>query len=859
MMGARRPPRLARALLELLLPPSDRGTATGDLDEEYTRFVLPERGRLHADFWYWRQVLLSIPRLIERPSATSGLGADVRQAFRVICKRPAFAFATIATLGLGLGLNTAVFSVVHAVLLTPLPYGDAERVVRPIPDELFFVNSYESVALGERMTTLDGTAAWSRTLALFDEAEAEEVRGASVSWNHFDLLRARPLYGRSFTREDAARGDGVILGHGLWVRRFGADPRIVGRTVRISGEATTVLGVMASEYVPLEFDWEVWFPMPLDPAEMEGRGIVVNGRLRDGVTLEQSREELRRVLGDIWIESGGEVSDEDRAGLEMVTIQEWMFGDVRSSLWAVGAGVVFLLLLACANVANLLLVHTATRAREFAVRSALGGSRLRVGRQLATEIFVLAVAGGLVGYGAAALSLGWLVSRLPDDLPRLTQIGLSGGVTVYALGSALVVATLIGLAPVVRATGRSVGSRLTGGRGSSSGRAQIRLRGGLVALEMALAVLLVSGAGLMMRSLVSLQGVDTGFDAEDVVTLRPSPPADRYPTGAPLEQYYAQLTERLQRLPGVTSVGAIQFLPMTSGGWWASYQTEETQASKDAIERRTAMRVVRDGYFETMGMRLIRGRLLTGEDFAEGAPSRALVNATFVHEAGADVLGRAIYIDGSAVEVVGIVGDVRQSDLRTDSHAETYIAFARVPWRRMHMVVRVDGDPGATMRAARAAVVALDPRIAVSGPTRMSEIVARTMGRTTLVVALLSLFGFVGLGLGGVGIYGVATQAVAEQRRDIGIRLALGAQRSRVTTRAIVRGLVPVCVGLGVGLAAAQGGSRLLDDLLFGVSATDLATLVAAPSTLVLVALGALAIPAIRAGRVDPARTLREE
>jgi len=859
---ARRPPRGARALLEWLLPPRDAESVMGDLEEEYIRYVRPQRGRLAADFWYWRQVVLSAPRLARWPAVARGLGGDVRHAARVLRRRPVFALATTGTLALAIALTTGVFSVVRAVLLAPLPYASPDRIVRPIPDELFFVNAREARAFADRMTTLQSTAAWSRALFVFSGSDVpEEVRGAAVSWNHFDVLGARALHGRGFIREDAERGDAVVLSHGLWVRRFGADPGVVGRAVDISGRGTTVVGVMGPRYVPMEHDWEAWSPMPLDPEAMVGRGMVVHGRLRDGVTLDQARDEMRHVLGDIWAEDGGEVSDADRAGMRMVPIRTWLLGDADRILRVLSAGVAFLLLLACANVANLLLAHGRARGLEFAVRSALGGSRARVGRQVAVEVLLLAVTGGALGVALTASTLGWLAERLPPDLPRVGQVGMTAGVAAFAAATVLVTALVTGSAPVLSATGATIRRHLSGARGSSAGRGHVPMRSGLVVAEAALAVLLLAGAGLMVRTVAALQAVDPGFDPDGVVTLRLYPPADRYPVGPELEGYYREVTAELSRLPGVREVGAIQFLPMTPGGWWSTYRTEASAADGAGEDLYTAMRVVRPGYFEAMRVSLVRGRSLDEEDFADGAPIRVLVNERVVAEAGVELLGRTLGLgeDLAPAEVVGIVADVRQSDLRRASHAEIYVPFPHVPWRRMHMVMRVEGDASAALGTARSAVAAVDPTVSMTGPTLMTEVIGHTTARTRLVATLLSLFGLVGLTLGGIGIYGVAAQAVGERRREIGIRLALGAGSGAVAIRTVRDGLAPVVLGLLLGLAATYAGRGLLEGLLFGVGAADVATLGFAPIFLLTVAMAALAVPALRAARIDPARSLRDE
>ena len=732
-----------------------------------------------------------------------------------------------------------------------------------MPDELFFMNSHQARALAQHTNTLESFAAWSRTLLLFTDGDrAEEVRGASVDWNHFDMLGARPMLGRTFVRDDAIASRAIILSHGLWVRRFAADPTVVGSTVNMAGRSMVLIGVMGPEHVPMEFDWEAWRTLPLDPEQSAGRGIAGNGRLRDGVSLEEAQEDFRRVVTEIQAETGNIVSDEERAGLTLVPMREWLIGDVGPGLVVLSIAVAFLLLLACANVANLLFAQSGARAREFAVRTALGGTRARVVRQVFIEVLVLSLFGGVLALGMSTISMGWLTSQLPTDLPRAHDVGISPGVVTFTAISALLAALCTGVLPAFRTDAGARAVLAAGSHGSSEGRKRVRVRSLLVGTEMALAVVLVVGAGLMVRTLMSLQSVDPGFDAEGVVTFRPSPPSDRYPVGAELDAYYAALTTQLERLPGVRSVGAIQFLPMTSGGWWSSYQPEGTVYQDGEGRPSTGMRVVREGYFETMGISVVRGRTLTLAGSESDGVTAALLNETLAREAfpDTDAIGReVIFGDGNRVLVVGVVGDVLQSDLRTSSFPEMYIPFGARPWQRMHMVLRVDGDPAATLAAAASSARSLDAEISLLGPRLMTDVVDSTIGNAKLMTSLLTLFGVVGLGLGAVGVYGVTSQVVSEQRREIGIRLALGAEGTSVASRTVLRGMIPVALGVAVGLMGAFLGAGMLESLVFGVETLDIGTFLTAPVALMLVALAALALPALRASRVDPVRTLREE
>lgn len=861
------PPRWARALLDLCLLRDDAGSITGDLDEEYARFVRPTKGRWRADAWYWRQTLMTIPRLLARrlPRSEGGgaLAADTILALKLLRRRPRYVVATVGTLALALGANTTVFSAVHSILLQPLPYDAPERLVRPMPDQLFFLNSFEAQRLGETAVTLESMAAWARTLLLFDDGtNAEEVRGAVVAWNHFDVLGSEAALGRTFVRDDAEGQDAVVLSHGLWVRRFAGDRDVVGQTVDLNGRQITVVGVMPANHVPLEFDWQAWRPLPLDPAASAGMGMAATGRLRPGVTMAQAEADIRRALGDVWSESGDPMTAEDRAGIRIVPIGEWLFGDVRASMRALMAAVGLVLLLACANVANLVIAEGGRRRRELAVRSALGGSRFRLMRQLFLEVLILTATGGAAGLLASGIGHEWFVAQLPPDIPRVGQIRLGGATFLFASGATLLAALLTGVLPALRAVAASTGSLAAGsGRHVGTGRGQLRLRAGLVSAQTATALTLLVCTGIMARSLVSLRTADPGFDPEGVITVRPSPASARYPDGPELDGYYDQLALELERLPNVTSVGAIQFLPMTPGGWWDIY-APETAANPTAASSVT-MRVLREGYFQTMRIPITSGRDFTSNEWAAEGPLVAVVNERLAREAypNTEAVGRNLLMgeDLAPVEIIGVAGDVRQSDLRTETTPELYMPFDRNPWRRMHLVVRADGDPAAALIAVRDAVRGVDSGVPLLGPRPLVEVVQSTYATTNLIASLMAFFGLAGLALGAIGIYGVTSMAASERRRDIGIRIALGARVESVLTKMVLRGLAPVGIGLVVGLLAALVVSSLLEGLVFGVGVRDPWTLATAPVVLMIVALAAVVLPTYRAGRVDPVETLREE
>lgn len=777
---------------------------------------------------------------------------DVRFAIRVLRRRAGFSAAMIATFALALGVATSIYSVAHAVLLAPLPIEEPHRIVRPLPDELFFMQAEEIAPFAERMTTLESFAAWGRTLFLFQgDRDAEEVRGARVSWNHFDLLGVQPIIGRGFVREDAAADDAVILSHGLWSRRFGGDESLIGRTIDLARQSVTVVGVMPPDHVPIEYDWEAWRTIPLDLDRVAGSGFAGQGRLATGASLGDARDELRRVLPSLWEERGYVSPPEERAGLEVQTLDRWLMGDAGRLLRTLLGAAGLVGLLACVNVSNLVLAQRRRRQGEFAIRKALGGSRVRLVRLRAIELLVLSGLGGLAALALAAASMEWLPAILPAELPRVAHIRISWQVVSFAAVSTLASAFVVGVLPSIGDRRASLGLR---------SHPRDRLRSVFVSGQMALAVLLIVGAGLMLRTLQSLHAVDTGFSAAHVVTVRPSPPSDRYPDDTAMLEYYARIQAELERLPTVTAVGAIQFLPMTPGGWWSRYRPEGLVVRDGENEPRTAMRVVSGAYFDAMRIRIVRGRRLEDADGQPGADPVVVVNETLARDAFSedDPIGRVVHVGDTSARIVGVVGDVRQSDVRTRAHPEMYVPYGARPWRRMHVVASVEVVDEEALTQVAEAVRGVDPAVALLGPRHMTDIVGTTFAPARLMAVLLTLFGVVSLGLGAVGVYAVTAQSVEERRRDIGIRVALGARRSAVARRTVRRSMVPVCVGLGVGWGVAVFAVRSLEALLFEVATLDPRTFALAPVVLLGVAILASVIPALSASRVDPVQSLQE-
>lgn len=866
------PPGLAGRLLDLLDREEARGTLRGDLDEEYERHVRPKLGTRAARRWYWRQTLASVPRLLGRRVRGVRFGfrgfnaaGDLRRALRALTRRPGATTAVVLTFALALGANVSVFSVVYGVLLRPLPWADQERVVRVHPDELFYIRLAGAQRFAREVTSFASVVPWGRTLFTFvGDGRGEEVRGGLVQWDHFRMLGVTPELGRGFREEDARSWpyDVVVLSHDLWVRRFGRDPTVVGRRVDINGRMRTVIGVMARSHVPIEADWEAWAPLPLDPEGVAGTALAINARLRPGVSIDQGARDMRRAFRTIWAEDGETTTPDELAGIRLVRLRDYMLGDVTKPLWVLMGGVLAILLLACANVANLLLAQGEGRSGAVAVQLSLGAPPRRVAAQLLAETAFLALGGTALGLWMGWAIVHWASTRLPAALPRATDIGVGLPVIAFGLVAMGIAAVLAGVYPVVR-TLRSGLRHNLGAAGRGAAERPGRAASLLVAIESALACVLVVGAALMLQSFRALRHVDPGFEPEGAVAVRVAPPPGRYDEDGARTGLYDRISEEVGAIPTVGSVGGIMFLPMSSGGAWSRYRATATppESPDDALV--ASFRVVLPGYFETLRVRRLQGRSFGADDDGE-APRVAIVNETMADRLfpGEDPLGRLVYRGPdaqTAYTVVGVVADVHQADLKEPSYPEIYFPYAQSPLSRMYVVARTHGDAEAVLAAMERAILALDGGIVLSRPGMVADVVGATVADTRILSTLLGLLGLVALLLGAVGIYGVTAHAVSRRRREIGIRMALGAEGGRVALRTVGLGMVPVAVGTLLGVAGAVAGGRVLSGLLFDVAPTDAATLLAVPLVLGGTALIALLVPAVRASTIDPVRTLRDE
>jgi putative ABC transport system permease protein len=797
----------------------------------------------------------------------TSLVGDVRYAVRALARRPAFTAVAVLTLALGIGANAAIFSVVRGVLLQPLPFRAPERLVA-FNAEKFIANA-EMLFLRENARTLNGVAAISPGwgMALTGIGEATQLRTARVSTNLLDVLGVRPLIGRTFVDRESIPGEETValLGHALWTERFGGDAGVVGRRIVLDGTPYTIIGVLPRNVEVLGPQPDLWTPLVIDPTAWFHRGATswMVGRLRDGATLEQSRAEVATFFPRM--REAFEYPPEHYANVSLLPMQERTVGSVRRALLVLLAAVGFIVLIAGSNVGNLLLMRAAGRRREIAVRTALGASRSRIIAQMLVESVVLALGGAAAGVALGAAGVRALRGSLPPDTPRLTEISLDGTVLAVCAALAILIGVAFGLAPAFLASRGDAQDALRGSRGVAGRAGGERTRASLVVAEVALTLVLVIGAGLMMRTLWSLTHVATGFSPEGVLTMRVQPSGERYNTSARQVEYVVSVLERLRALPGVQATGAIHHLPLSGYAWYSNIDIEGRVRTPNETPLRSGWRIVQGDYFQAMGIPLLRGRTFSASDTRE-AQQVVVVNDEFARAAwpGEDPIGKRFTAGnatrvGGAVTVIGVVGGVRHVTLDASPGPEMYRAMSQTTAGAMTLTIRTAGEPMAIAGLARQTVRDAGAEVPISDLRSLEEVMSASVARPRLIMALLMVFAGVGVVLGAVGVYGVIAYAVGERRREIGVRIALGAEPRTVASSVVLRGVRYAAIGVGVGLVGAFAVTRLMRTLVFGVSTTDPATFVGLSVFLIMVAALASYLPARQAARTDPMVALRAD
>ena len=800
------------------------------------------------------------------------LAADFRYSLRALRRAPSFTIAVVAVLALGIGANTAIFSIVNTVLLRPLPFDEPDRLVRifHVPPQAAFpgmrrfsvsaANFYDwqrDARLFERMALYR-----FRSFTLTGGGTPVAIVAGAVGDGFFETVRAQPLLGRVFLADEDAPGRGhvVVLSAGFWKSHFGGAPDVIGRTLTLDGEPYTVVGVMAPAFSMASWSItrrDLWVPVAYtaaDRAVRDNHNDAVVARLKPGVDLARAEAEMK----DISLKLEREYPKENTGwGATLVPLQELIVGDVRTSLIMLLAAVALVLLIACANVGNLLFARALGRRKELAIRTALGAGRVRVFQQLIVEAVTLSVAGGVVGLLLARATLAAGATLLAGQVPRADEIAVDARVMLFAFAISVVTGVLAGALPAIRAGRTDLNDALKEGGRSDSGSVGLRTRRLLIVCEVALSLVLLAGAGVMIRSLLALRQVDAGFDPRGVLTLQVELPRTRYAAPAAATAFFDGALQRLRTLPGVQAAAAIDSLPLTGG----SQQPIVIDGRAELLPRdqpTVAVRKITPGYLRAMRLPLVRGR-----DVADGDVEVMLVSrsAARLLWGDADPIGRhaTLPLQSRTVvkTVVGVVGDVREAGLAENPVAAVYEYTRERDWRGLALVVRTSVPPSSLAPAAVGAVHAIDPEQPVEEIRTMEDVRDETLTSQRFSALLLGLFAAVALTLATVGIYSVLSYIVRGRSREIGIRAALGAKRADVVRLVVVEGMTPTLIGIAVGAAAAIAAGRLMEKLVFGVSASDPLTLVVVSGTLAFVALMASLVPAYRASRLDPSEVLR--
>jgi putative ABC transport system permease protein len=807
------------------------------------------------------------------------LASDARFALRVLRRSPALTLAAVITLALGVGANTAIFSAVNAVILRPLPFHQPDRLVMLWESNPEFHWDQQDVAPANMLDWREQVHAFSDVAAYMDGDATGTLTGqgaprllsvAGVSGNFFSVLGVHPEVGRALrdaeTWKNGARV--MVISDRLWREQFAADPGVVGRTIMVNGKEAQVVGVMPRSFRFPSETIDAWMPLALDPASRgdisfrRAHWMRAIARLAPGVSLERANAELQTVVRRLQVQ----YPETNRVmGAGMTPLHDFLVRDSRRPLVTLLAAVALLLLIACANVGNLLLVRAAGRERETAMRLALGAGRARLVRQALTESVVLSLIGGAAGF-----AIGWWGTRVlialqpPGMLPE-SGVRMDWAVLGYVVAITTLSGMLLGVAPAAWSARRTPAEVLKeGGRSGSDARRMRRWGQALVIGEVAIALLLSVGAGLLVRTFYELTQVNPGFDARGVLTVALGASGPRYDSDEKVQAFYADVLRRVRALPGVTDAAATAELPLTDWGWTSQFSVAGRAPGEYGNE--VAHREVTPGYFRTMRVPVIRGRAFTQQDAAK-APRVVLINEALARQffAGQDPIGQRVTFDKSPDStsvwrtIVGVVGDERQTSLGTETKIQFMTPFAQETRQEMTLVIRTPGDPSTLAPAVRRIVSAVDPGLAIASVRTMADVRSASLARQRFLMMMLLVFAGVGIALAVVGVYGVMAQYARGRSREMGIRLALGAQRVQVRWLVVRRGMWLVGAGLAAGIGVALAATRFMQAFLFDVTPVDPVTFVAVPLLLLLTAAAATWLPALRASRADPVATLREE
>ena len=793
---------------------------------------------------------------------------DLRFAVRMLWKKPGFSLTAIAVLALSIGANTAIFSIVQGVLLRQLPFDNPDRIVRINETSArgrVTVSPPNFVDWQAQNRSFEAMAAYyDLVVTLSGEAAPERVDAVRASAGFFDVLGTRALAGRTFTAEEV-RPNGprvVILGHDLWQRRFGASPAIVGTSIIIEAQPHLVVGVMPRGFAYPD-GYELWLPLVFQPTELRPnqRGahyIGAVGRLKPGVTREQAQDDIAAIEARL----ATEYPQVQGYGIWIEPIFDAIVGEYRRPLWMLFGAVICVLLIGCANISNLLLARGSSRRTEISIRTALGAGRWRILRQLLAESTLLAVAGGAAGLVLAMWSSRTLAALLPADIPRDAAVGLDTGVLLFTLAVSVAGGMLFGIAPALEASRGDLVTALKDARREGSGRSRRGLRNALVAAEVALALVLLAGAGLALRSFERLASVETGFDARGTLVMDLVLPQATYPDGRAIVRFYERYIEALAAQPGITAAGAVAIPPLARGGYGGTFSQIGRPDPEE--EPRMQVRAATPGYLEAVRVPLLRGRLIHSADRAT-APHVAVISESAARQywPGEDPIGQRIRIHVSSItreverEIVGVVGDVRASRIESAPSPLVYVPHAQYPFEFMTVFVRPAGDPMSVAAMVRTQLSAIDPEIAIGSLRPGESLVSRAVAQPRFRMVLLAAFAGTALALAALGLYGVMSFLVNQRRSEIGLRIALGAAPGEVVRLVLRQGMTPVLAGMAVGLAGALLLTGVMRGLLFGVEPFDPLTFGAVSLLLAAVATLACYVPARRAASVDPLVTLR--